>query len=138
MVEDYRARLNQLARTARIGPLDIVELEDRARKGRDAEGALLLDALRSEKTIVLDERGAALGSAEFARRLERWRDQGVASAGFAIGGADGHADVVRAAADLTLSLGPMTWPHALARALLAEQLYRAATILTGHPYHREG
>lgn len=89
-------------------------------------------------TIVLDERGTALGSVDFARRLERWQDSGVREARFLIGGADGHDDATRAAADLLLSFGPATWPHQLVRAMLAEQLYRATAILARHPYHREG
>ncbi len=138
LVETYRRRLDGLARAARLGPLELVELEDRTGKGRDAEASLLLGALDTEKRVALDERGQALDSRALSQTLGRWRDQGAASVGFAIGGADGHGDAARAAADLLLSLGPLTWPHALARVLLAEQLYRAATILTNHPYHREG
>jgi 23S rRNA (pseudouridine1915-N3)-methyltransferase len=89
-------------------------------------------------TILLDERGEALASTAFARKLEAWRDGGKREARFLIGGADGHGDEARNAADLLLSLGPATWPHLLARAMLAEQLFRATTILANHPYHREG
>lgn len=87
-------------------------------------------------TVVLDERGAALASAALARRLRDWREQGVREARFLIGAADGHDEATRAAADLLLSFGPATWPHLLVRAMLAEQLYRAETILSRHPYHR--
>lgn len=87
-------------------------------------------------TVLLDERGAAFGSAALAQRLRAWRDDGTREARFLIGGADGHDEPTRAIADLILSLGPATWPHLLVRAMLAEQLYRAETILTGHPYHR--
>lgn len=138
LVEDYAKRLKILAGAAKLGPLEVIEVEDRAGKGPEAEADLLLKALPVEVLVALDEKGEALDSAALAARLGRWRDAGVASAGFAIGGADGHAPKLRAAARLTLSLGPMTLPHALARAVLAEQLYRAATILTGHPYHRSG
>jgi 23S rRNA (pseudouridine1915-N3)-methyltransferase len=79
-----------------------------------------------------------LSSAELARQLERWRDDGVREARFLIGGADGFDDAERAEADLLLSFGRATWPHLLARAMLAEQLFRATSLLANHPYHREG
>lgn len=85
---------------------------------------------------MLDERGTALSSEDFAALLARWRDAGVREARFMIGAADGHSDAERAGADLLLAFGPATWPHLLARAMLLEQLYRATTILAGHPYHR--
>jgi len=88
--------------------------------------------------ILLDEKGALLSSAELARQLERWRDDGVREARFLIGGADGFDEAERAEADLLLSFGRATWPHLLARAMLAEQLFRATSILANHPYHREG
>ena len=89
-------------------------------------------------TILLDEKGEQLGSAALARRLERWRDAGTREARFLIGGADGFGDAERADADLLLAFGKATWPHLLARAMLAEQLFRATSILANHPYHREG
>lgn len=89
-------------------------------------------------TIILDEKGEQLGSLAFARRLERWRDGGKREARFLIGGADGFGDAERADADLLLAFGQSTWPHLLARAMLAEQLFRATSILANHPYHREG
>ena len=89
-------------------------------------------------TIVLDERGQALSSTELAKKLEAWRDGGKREARFLIGAADGHSDEQRRAADLLLSFGPATWPHHLVRAMLAEQLFRATSILANHPYHREG
>ena len=89
-------------------------------------------------TIVLDERGPALSSTQLAKRLEGWRDGGKREARFLIGAADGHGDDVRDAADLLLSFGPATWPHLLVRAMLAEQLFRATSILANHPYHRAG
>jgi len=89
-------------------------------------------------TILLDERGEQLGSVELARRLERWRDEGRREARFLIGAADGFGDAERAAADLLLAFGRATWPHLLARAMLAEQLFRATSVLANHPYHREG
>ena len=89
-------------------------------------------------TIALDERGQALSSTDLARRLESWRDGGKREARFLIGAADGHDEADRAKADLLLSFGPATWPHLLVRAMLAEQLFRATSILANHPYHREG
>ena len=89
-------------------------------------------------TVVLDERGEALPSTALAKKLEGWRDGGRREARFMIGAADGHDAAVRESADLLLSFGPATWPHLLARAMLAEQLFRATAILANHPYHREG
>jgi 23S rRNA (pseudouridine1915-N3)-methyltransferase len=89
-------------------------------------------------TVLLDEKGEQLGSLELARRLERWRDDGRREARFLIGAADGFGDEERAGADLLLAFGKATWPHLLARAMLAEQLFRATSILANHPYHREG
>ena len=89
-------------------------------------------------SVLLDERGKALSSMELARLLEGWRDGGKREARFAIGAADGHEEEERASADLLLSFGAATWPHLLARAMLAEQLFRATSILANHPYHREG
>lgn len=86
--------------------------------------------------VVLDERGRALGSEDFAALLGRWRDEGVREAQFLIGGANGHEAETRATADLLLSLGPATFPHMLVRAMIGEQLYRGFSILSGHPYHR--
>ena len=90
------------------------------------------------RRVVLDEKGEALGSVGLAKRLERWRDEGVREARFLLGAADGFDEETRAGADLLLSFGRATWPHLLARAMLAEQLFRATSILANHPYHREG
>jgi 23S rRNA (pseudouridine1915-N3)-methyltransferase len=89
-------------------------------------------------TILLDEKGEQLGSMALAARLEQWRDRGRREARFMIGGADGFGESERAEADLLLAFGKATWPHLLARAMLAEQLFRATSILANHPYHREG
>ena len=89
-------------------------------------------------TVALDERGQALSSTELARKLEGWRDGGKREVRFLIGAADGHDEQGRTSADLLLSFGPATWPHLLVRAMLSEQLFRATSILAGHPYHREG
>jgi len=111
-------------------PLPPPELKER-------EAALLLAAVPQGATVVaLDARGKMLTSEQLAERLARWQQQGVGELAFLIGGAEGLADPVRQKADLVLSLGPMTWPHLLARGMLLEQLYRAQQILAGHPYHR--
>ena len=95
-------------------------------------------AAANSVSIALDERGTAMSSPELARRLESWRDGGKREARFLIGAADGHDDAGREGADLLLSFGPATWPHLMVRAMLAEQLFRATSILANHPYHREG
>ena len=90
------------------------------------------------RTVLLDERGKQLASEAFARQLESWRDGGIREARFLIGAADGHGETAREEADLLLAFGAATWPHLLARAMLLEQLFRATSILAGHPYHRAG
>lgn len=109
-------------------PVQVTELGE-----KDA----LPDAIPRTKTIALDERGRALSSTAFAETLAGWRDEGTREARFLIGAADGLADDARDRADLALSFGTATWPHLLARAMLAEQLFRATSIIAGHPYHRE-
>ena len=96
------------------------------------------EAASNAVTVVLDEKGQALSSSALAKKLEGWRDTGRREARFVIGAADGHDEAMRESADLLLSFGPATWPHMLARAMLAEQLFRATSILANHPYHREG
>jgi 23S rRNA (pseudouridine1915-N3)-methyltransferase len=122
--------------------LAIREVEERRKlppaELKARESALLLAAIpKGAIVIVLDERGTALSSAEFAKRLAHWRDSGVADLAFVIGGAGGLDEAVRRQAGFLLSLGPATWPHLLVRGMLLEQLYRAETLLAGHPYHRE-
>ena len=111
-------------------PTKMTELPDRGGKLPELAGNSVM--------IVLDERGQAFASTELARKLEGWRDGGKREARFLIGAADGHDEAQRADADLLLSFGPATWPHLLVRAMLAEQLFRATSILANHPYHREG
>ena len=101
-------------------------------------GGRIPDPQSPFKTVLLDERGKDLSSEEFAAILGRWRDDGMRECLFVLGAADGHSDEDRRKADLLLAFGSATWPHLLARAMLAEQLYRATTILAGHPYHRSG
>jgi len=90
------------------------------------------------RTVLLDERGKLLSSEDFAALLGRWRDDGMRETRFLIGAADGHGDAARETADLLLGFGAMTWPHLMVRAMLLEQLWRATSILAGHPYHRSG
>ena len=111
-------------------PLKLTELPDTGGKLPPIEG--------QTKLVLLDETGEIMPSMAFAERLGRWRDDGVREARFMIGAADGFDDAERGKADLLLSFGRATWPHLLARAMLAEQLYRATSILANHPYHREG
>ncbi|WP_252260560.1 23S rRNA (pseudouridine(1915)-N(3))-methyltransferase RlmH [Erythrobacter aurantius] len=101
-------------------------------------GGRIPDPVTPYKTVLLDERGKALASEKLADTLGRWRDDGIRETRFVIGAADGHSEQERAEADLLLAFGPATWPHLLARAMLMEQLYRATSILAGHPYHRAG
>lgn len=110
-------------------PTKVTELPERGGKTPKANGAV---------SVVLDERGETLSSVELAKALERWRDGGKREVRFLVGAADGHDEAQRAGADLLLSFGAATWPHLLVRAMLAEQLFRATSILAGHPYHREG
>jgi len=122
LVERYMKRISW--------PTKLTELPDR--------GGKMPEVPTSAVTVVLDERGRALSSTELAKTLEGWRDGGKREARFLIGAADGHEDERRRNADLVLSFGPATWPHLLVRAMLAEQLFRATSILANHPYHREG
>ena len=131
LFEDYRKRLPW--------PLELREVRagGGGEAGREREAAALLKGLPADAYVVaLDGAGKALTSEEFAARLASVRDDGRAVMAYLIGGPDGHGAPVLARADMVLSLGPMTWPHLMARAMLAEQLWRAASILSGHPYHR--
>ena len=122
LVERYLKRISW--------PTKLTELPDR--------GGKIAELPANSITVVLDERGKALTSAELAKKLEAWRDDGKRETRFLIGAADGHDEEQRRSADLMLSFGPATWPHLLVRAMLAEQLFRATSILANHPYHREG
>ena len=110
-------------------PTKLTELSERGPAPTAAPGAI---------TVLLDEKGDALSSTELAKKLEQWRDRGTREARFVIGAADGHSAAERDAADWLISFGPATWPHLLVRSMLAEQLFRATSILANHPYHREG
>jgi 23S rRNA (pseudouridine1915-N3)-methyltransferase len=141
LLAKYRDRFDGFARKLGFAPVLWHETSESraagAAKRREEEGAALLKLVReAEFLVALDERGKTLASEAFANTLAKTRDGGAKAAGIIIGGPDGLADTVRKAAHLQLSLGAMTLPHGLARIVLAEQLYRAATILAGHPYHR--
>lgn len=137
LIDDYLTRFGRSGRALGLGPARVFEVEDRKGGGMAAEAALLRRALpKGALLCILDERGAALSSPELARKLAMWRDAGRADLALVVGGADGLDPGLRAGADFALSLGRMVWPHMLVRVLLAEQLYRAATILAGGPYHR--
>ena len=137
LIEDYTSRFDRTGRGLGLGPLTLHEVEDRKGGGMDAEAVLLERAIpQGAVMVVLDERGKAMSSPDFAARLAGWRDNGCNDLAVVIGGADGIALGLRARADLSLSFGRMVWPHMLARVMLTEQLYRAASILAGSPYHR--
>ncbi|MEM9971421.1 MAG: 23S rRNA (pseudouridine(1915)-N(3))-methyltransferase RlmH [Pseudomonadota bacterium] len=137
LFSDYRERFDRTGRSLGLGPIDLREIESK-KTGIDAESELLGKAAAGSRPIVaLDERGRALLSTDFAKNLGDWRDAGHRDACFLIGGANGLAAALRDRADMRLSFGKMVWPHMLVRVMLMEQLYRAASILAGTPYHRE-
>jgi 23S rRNA (pseudouridine1915-N3)-methyltransferase len=136
LIDDYLLRFDRTGRALGLGPVSVVEVEDKKGGGMAAEGLLLARAVPEGAVLcVLDERGEVMGSPAFADRLASWRDVGRDLA-IVIGGADGIDPGLRARVDAALSFGPMVWPHMLVRVMLAEQLYRAASILAGAPYHR--
>lgn len=138
LIDDYQTRFDRTGRGLGLGPLKITEVEDRKGGGMGAEASLLERAIPNGALIcTLDERGKLMSSPDFANLLARWRDTGRSDVAFVIGGADGIDPKLRAKADDSLSFGKMVWPHMLARVMLTEQLYRAASILSGSPYHRE-
>ncbi|MEX0317115.1 MAG: 23S rRNA (pseudouridine(1915)-N(3))-methyltransferase RlmH [Ruegeria sp.] len=137
LIDDYLTRFDRTGRGLGLGPARVVEVEDKKNAGMGAEAVLLRKALPKGTVIcTLDERGRVMSSPEFANRLANWRDAGRQDLALVIGGADGIDPSLRAEADFSLSFGAMVWPHMLVRVMLAEQLYRAANILSGGPYHR--
>ena len=137
LVDDYLHRFDRTGRPLGLGPVTEHEVEDKRGTGMAGEAELLARAVPAGAVVVvLDERGKTLSSPELAAQLAAWRDGGRQDAAFVIGGADGIDPALRARADLAISFGRMVWPHMLVRVMLAEQLYRAATILAGAPYHR--
>jgi 23S rRNA (pseudouridine1915-N3)-methyltransferase len=135
LFESFKARITWPVKLLEVEESRPLPAADRVRR----EGELLLSKLpKGAVAIALDGRGKTLTSEDFAARLGRWQDDGIKDIAFLIGGADGLHGAVTDSAGLTLSLGPMTWPHLLVRGMLAEQIYRAEQILKGHPYHRAG
>ncbi|MFK7880948.1 23S rRNA (pseudouridine(1915)-N(3))-methyltransferase RlmH [Roseobacter sp.] len=138
IIDDYVTRFDRMGRGLNLGPARVIEVDDRKSAGREAEAELLRRAIPDRAFFVaLDERGRIDSSPGFAARMAEWRDAGRSDLAFVIGGADGIAAELRRQADFSLSFGKMVWPHMLVRVMLAEQLYRAASILAGAPYHRD-
>lgn len=142
LVERYRQRIEAMGRSLGMAGLDIVELpESRARRDEDRraeEAASLLERAGSSLLIVFDERGKSPSSEAFAEKIRHWRDEGSPGIACVIGGPDGLDPQVLQRAKLVVSFGALTMPHQIVRALVAEQVYRALTIIAGHPYHRAG
>lgn len=137
LIDDYLTRFERTGRGLGLGPAQIIEVEDKKGGGMGAEAALLGKVIPKGSLIcILDERGKVETSPQFAARLGGWRDAGRGDLALVIGGADGIDPKLRAQADHALSFGKMVWPHMLVRVMMAEQLYRAASILSGGPYHR--
>jgi 23S rRNA (pseudouridine1915-N3)-methyltransferase len=143
LAQRYRDRVGKAGRAVGLREIELIEVaESRAGepRRRKTEESIALAQLIPEGAakILLDERGEDLGSAGLMSCLQRWRDQGRSAAVFLIGGPDGVAPNLSEGADLCLAFGAATWPHQLVRIMLLEQLYRAITMLAGHPYHRAG
>ena len=136
LARDYAERASASGRSMGLGPVEVIEVESR-KPGKAAEAEVLMPHLDGAHVIACDEHGKALPSRALADRIARLRDDGVRRLVFVIGGADGLSPTLLAAANETLAFGVQTWPHALVRAMLAEQVYRAVTILAGSPYHRD-
>jgi len=138
LTADYLARIGPAGRAIGLGPAELKEVEAKTAGDREREAELLLSqAPDGAKRILLDETGEAWPSRRWAEKLGAWRDEGAPAAVFFIGGPDGASDRLRASAQHILAFGPQTWPHRLVRVMLAEQLYRAVSILCGSPYHRD-
>ncbi|MBR9865077.1 MAG: 23S rRNA (pseudouridine(1915)-N(3))-methyltransferase RlmH [Rhodobacteraceae bacterium] len=137
LISDYLDRFNKSGRALGLGPVCVIEVEDKKNAGMDAEAELLRKAIpKGALTMIMDERGKLISSVDFSGRLGQWRDTGTQDLAILIGGADGLAPDLRAQADFSLSFGKMVWPHMLVRVMLSEQLYRAASIMGNAPYHR--
>ncbi|AVF03738.1 MULTISPECIES: 23S rRNA (pseudouridine(1915)-N(3))-methyltransferase RlmH [Devosia] len=140
LVARYLDRAGASGKPLALTGFDVTEINESragsaaARKAEEARA--LRTALPQGVTVMLDERGKAIDSESFAAQIGRWRDDGRPAIGFVIGGADGIDPEFVRSADLVVSFSPMVWPHQLVRIMLAEQLYRTTTILSGHPYHR--
>lgn len=131
----YAALIGKSGQQIKLDGLHLIEVKEQ--KDANEKLAIALDARPQAHIVCLDEAGQQMTSRQFAERLAGWRDDGIGEAVFVLGPADGLSPALRQRADTLLSLGPMTWPHMLARVLLVEQIWRAISILTGHPYHRD-
>ena len=137
LIDDYLTRFDRTGRALGLGPCQVHEVEDRKGGGMATEATLLRKALpKGALLCIMDERGKVMSSPDFANKLAGWRDGGRQDLAIVIGGADGIDPSLRAEADFALSFGAMVWPHMLVRVMITEQLYRAASILAGSPYHR--
>jgi 23S rRNA (pseudouridine1915-N3)-methyltransferase len=136
LVKTYVERATAAGRALGLGPVEVVEVENR-KPGKAAEAEALRAHLADAHVIACDEHGRARGSRPFAEEIAALRDRGVRRLAFVIGGADGLDPALLEEAEGKLAFGPQTWPHALVRVMLAEQVYRAVTILAGSPYHRD-
>ena len=137
LIDDYISRFEKIGRSHGLGPVSIIEVEDKKNGGMPNEALLLKRIIPKGALIaILDERGQTLSSPDFAKKINSYVTSGISDMAFIIGGADGIAPSLQALSDLKISFGKMVWPHALVRVMIAEQLYRAASILAGSPYHR--
>ncbi|MEQ6202157.1 23S rRNA (pseudouridine(1915)-N(3))-methyltransferase RlmH [Sulfitobacter sp. HNIBRBA2951] len=137
LLDDYLSRFDKTGRGLSLAPVSVLEVDDRKSGGMTAQAPLLRRMIPQGAIIcALDERGVVETSPKFANRIANWRDAGTRDLAFVIGGADGIDKSLRQEADHLLSFGAMVWPHMMVRVMLGEQLYRAASILSGGPYHR--
>ena len=137
LYEHYADRIGKAGRSVGLGPLALKEVVFRKPVSQREEAVALLDATPNQAYVIaLDETGKTFTSKDLATKIAQQRDESVPDMSFLIGGSDGHGQEVIDKSDTTLNLGSMTWPHLLVRGLVAEQIYRAITILSGHPYHR--
>ena len=137
LIKDYINRFDRIGNIIGVGPIKVIEKEDKKNKGILAEGQLLMDSIPTGSIIcTLDENGLELDSYGFAKKISFWRDHGNQAVTLIIGGASGLSKGVKEKADLSISLSKMVWPHRLVRVMLAEQLYRAASIISRSPYHK--
>ena len=138
LTDDYLSRAGTAGRNLALGPFSVTEIDERKARDRAAQSARVLEAVPPGAiAVALDERGKTLTSPQLADRIARERDGGCGEMAFLIGGADGHDRTLRNSVRHKLSFGAMVWPHMLVRVMLAEQLYRAVSILGGSPYHRQ-
>jgi 23S rRNA (pseudouridine1915-N3)-methyltransferase len=138
LLNDYLDRASLAGRSMALGPVTVTEIDERKARDPSQQSLALMAAVpKGGFAIALDERGETVSSPGFAKMLAELRDRGTSETVFMIGGADGHGEALHGQAGGVISFGPMVWPHMLARVMLAEQLYRAVSILGGGPYHRE-